>query len=129
MMNLIPKRFYFDDLFDDVIAPKKDMKCDIYEKEGIYYVEIDMPGFDKKDINVEIKNDYLTITAEKKEEEKDESKNYICKERIYGKYERSLYVGEIDADKITAEFKNGILKISVPKKEEIENKKVIEIND
>lgn len=128
-MTLLPKRFYFDDLFDDVINTKKDMRCDIYEKEGTYFIEMDMPGFDKNDIQIEIKNDYLTITAEKKEEEKDESKNYICKERNYGKYERSLYVGDIEADNIKAEFKNGILKIAVPKKEEVENKKIIEIND
>ena len=128
-MNLIPRKFYFDDLFNDVLTTKNNVKCDIYEKDNTYYTEMDMPGFDKKDIQIEMKNDYLTITAEKKEEENDESKNYICKERSYGKYERSLYVGDIDMDNIKAEFKNGILKIAVPKKEEVENKKVIEIND
>ncbi len=128
-MTLIPRKFYLDDFFNDMVPNKNNVKCDIYEKDNIYYIEMDMPGFDKNDIQIEMKNDYLTITAEKKEEENDENKNYICKERTYGKYERSLYIGDIDTENIKAEFKNGILKISVPKKEEVENKKVIEIND
>ena len=128
-MTLIPRKFYLDDFFNDMVPNKNNVKCDIYEKDNIYYIEMDMPGFDKNDIQIEMKNDYLTITAEKKEKENDENKNYICKERTYGKYERSLYIGDIDTENIKAEFKNGILKISVPKKEEVENKKVIEIND
>ena len=105
------------------------MKCDIYEKDGNYHIEMDVPGFSKEDISVEAKDGYLTISAEKKNEvnEEDEKKNYIRRERVYGKYERTFYVGDLDQDKIDAEFNNGCLKITVPKKEEVENKKVIEI--
>ena len=90
---------------------------------------MDVPGFSKEDISVEAKDGYLTISAEKNNEvnEEDEKKNYIRRERVYGKYERSFYVGDLDQDKIDAEFNNGCLKITVPKKEEVENKKVIEI--
>ena len=132
-MNLIPRNFLFDDDLEDffVTKPSKrgEMKCDIYEKDGNYHIEMDVPGFSKEDISVEAKDGYLTISAEKKNEvnEEDDKKNYIRRERVYGKYERTFYVGDLDQDKIDAEFNNGCLKITVPKKEEVENKKVIEI--
>ena len=135
--RLMPNKFYFDDLFDDFMFPSvKDnnfgkMKCDIYEKNGVYYLEMDIPGFDKKDVNIEIdENDYLTITAEKNSEdnEEDDKKNYIRQERSYGKYQRSFYLGDVDKDKIDASFENGILKVSMPKKEEVKSsKQTIEI--
>ena len=130
-MDLIPRKFYLDDIFDDFISSRKDqyMKCDIYEKEGEYHIEMDIPGFNKEDIAIEANDGYLTIKAEKSKDtnEKDDNKNYIRRERVYGKYERSFYLGDLDQDKIDAEFKNGMLKITVPKKEEISNKKMIEI--
>lgn len=130
-MNIMPRKFYLDDIFDEMMLPKKEqhMKCDIYEKDGNYHIEMDVPGFDKKDISIEANDGYLTITAEKnsEDEEKNESKNYIRRERVYGKVERSFYLGDLDQDKIDAEFKNGILNIVVPKKEETSNKKRIEI--
>lgn len=105
------------------------MKCDIYEKGGDYHIEMDIPGFNKDEISVETKDGYLKITAEKKTEnnEQDEEKNYIRRERTYGKYERSFYLGDLDEDKIDASFENGMLKLVVPKKEEKDTKKVIEI--
>ena len=134
--RLVPNKLYLDDVFDDFMFPtmKDDfgkMKCDIYEKDGAYHLEMDVPGFDKKDVQIEIDdNDYLTITAEKSSEnnEEDDDKNYIRKERNYGKYQRYFYVGGIDKDNIQANFENGILKISMPKKEEEKSsKKTIEI--
>lgn len=131
-MDLFPRKVYLDDIFDDFLATKKEsnMKCDIYEKEGNYHIEMDIPGFDKKDISIEVKDGYLTIAAIKNSEENEEDKerNYIRRERVYGRYERTFYVGDLDQDKINAEFKNGILKVVVPKKEDVNNKKVIEIN-
>ncbi len=127
-MSLIPRSYYLDDLFDDFFASNKNngMRCDIYEKDGNYHIEMDIPGFEKNDISVESHNGYLTISASKEEETKDEQKNYIRRERKYGKYERSFYLGDIEAKEIEAEFKDGLLKIIIPKKIE-ENKKVIEI--
>ena len=130
-MDLIPRKFYLDDIFDDFISSRKDqyMKCDIYVKDGNYHIEMDVPGFKKEDISIEASDGYLTIKAEKNSEnnEEDEEKNYIRRERSYGAYERSFYLGDLDQDKVEAEFKEGILKISVPKKEEVNNKKMIEI--
>lgn len=127
-MNLIPRKFYLDDIFDDFTISKSDnMRCDIYELGGDYHIEMDIPGFDKKDISIEAKNGYLTVTAEKNSENNEEEKNYIRRERSYGKYERSFYLGDLDSQNVDAEFKDGMLKITIPKKEEIEDKKVIEI--
>lgn len=130
-MDLIPKRFYLDDFFDEFITSKKElnMRCDIYEKGGDYHIEIDIPGFNKEDISIDIKDNYLTIKAEKNEElnDEDQEKIYIRRERNYGRYERSFYLSDLDQDNIEAEFKNGMLKIIVPKKEVIDNKKSIEI--
>ena len=130
-MDLMPRKFYLDDIFDDFISSRKEqnMKCDIYEKGGDYHIEMDIPGFNKDEISVETKDGYLTITAEKKTEnnEDDKEKNYIRRERTYGKYERSFYLGDLDENKIDASFENGMLKITVPKKEETASKKIIEI--
>ena len=130
-MDLMPRKFYLDDIFDDFISTRKEqpMKCDIYEKDGNYHIEMDIPGFQKDEISVETKDGYLTIKAEKNNEvnEEDEKKNYIRRERTYGKYERSFYLGDLDEDRIDAKFENGMLKLTVPKKEEVDTKKVIEI--
>lgn len=130
-MDLIPRKFYLDDIFDDFASSRREqaMKCDIYERNGDYHIEMDIPGFNKEDISVEANDGYLTIKAQKKSENNEESKDkkYIRRERVYGKYERSFYLGDLDQDKIDAEFKNGMLKIVVPKKEEVNTKKFIEI--
>ena len=64
-MSLIPRQYYLDDFFDDFVSHKETsmMKCDIYEKDGNFNIEIDVPGFNKEDINIECKDGYLTIDA------------------------------------------------------------------
>ncbi len=128
-MNLIPRKYYLDDFFDNflTVPEENNLKCDIYEKEGKYYIEMDIPGFDKKDIQVECNKGYLTIIAQKEQEEKEEEKKYIRRERVYGKYKREFYLGDIEMENINAEFKDGILKITVPRKEEVSSKTSIEI--
>lgn len=130
-MKMVPRRYYLDDIFDDFLSTRKEnnMKCDIYEKEGDYHIEMDIPGFKKEEISIEANDGYLTIKAEKNNEidEKDEDKNYIRRERSYGQIERSFYLGDLDQDNIEASFKDGMLKIKVPKKEILDNKKKIEI--
>lgn len=129
-MNLIPRKYFLgDDFFDDFFEPalKEQTKCDVYEKDGKYHFEIDAPGYNKEDISIECDNGYLTVSAETNKEENDEKKNYIRRERRYGKFSRSFYVGDIDADEISAEFNKGILKIVVPKVPEKSTKKQIEI--
>lgn len=131
-MSLLPGNFYLDDLFDDFApihrVPKMDfMKCDIYEKDGIVHIEMDAPGFDKKNINVDIEDGVLTIEASKTNETIDEEKNYYRKERVSGSFKRQFTVGNIDESEINALFNNGVLEISFPKEEKKESKKSIEI--
>ncbi len=129
-MNLIPRSFFFDDDFEDFFLTSRgrnDMKCDIYEKDGLYHIEMDIPGFDKEDINVESKDGYLTVKVKKTNEVNEENKNYIRKERSYGEYSRTFNLGDADADNVEAKFEKGILLITVPKKDESLTKKTIEI--
>ncbi len=126
IMRLPTRRFFNDEEWDDVFRPLWQaerrgmgelMKTDILEKDGNYQLEIDMPGFDKKDISITVDNGYLTVSAKKDEslEKKDEKKNYIRKERRYGECSRSFYVGNIDEKSINASYDKGILNISFPK--------------
>ncbi len=134
-MNLIPRRFDLEDFFDDffpserkIMTRNEDLKCDIYEKDGKYHLEMDIPGFEKDNINVECENGYLTITAAKEQTKDDSNKKYIRKERSYSKYQRSFYVGDINPDDIKADFKNGILNVVIPVLEKKDNKSKIQIN-
>ena len=125
-MNLVPKFIFEDDVFDDFMFQNikgnkfGNMKCDIYEKDGNICLEMDIPGFNKEDVNIEVdNNDYLIITAEKNSSNEDkEDKNYIRRERVYGKFQRSFYLDNVDKESIEATFENGILKINMSKKNE-----------
>ena len=125
-MKLMPRNYFLDDVFEDFNS-NNSMKCDVYEKDGAYNIEVDVPGFKKEDINIDVDNDYLTIRASKHFDETEKGKNYICRERRYGKFERSFYIGDLKTDDVEASFENGTLKIRVPKIEESKDKKRIEI--
>ena len=126
---MLPSRLFFDSLLDDYEDSrfKKSMKCDIFEKDGNYNVVMDIPGFKKEDINIECDNGVIKISCEKKEEENEEDdKKYIRKERVYEKCERSFNFGDIK-EEIEAEFTDGTLKLVIPKQEKVDTKKSIEI--
>ena len=125
----------FDDLFDDFPFrslenvdrklygkhASKEMLTDVKEHEDHYEVEIDLPGFKKEDIKVELHDGYLTITAAKglKEEEKNKAGKIVRQERYSGTMSRSFYVGEqMTAEDIKAKYEDGVLSLDVPKKEE-----------
>lgn len=127
-MSLLPGKFYLDDFAAMPRMPRMDiMKCDIYEKGGNVHIEMDVPGYDKDDIKIDVENGVLSIEAVKENEIEDEEKNYFRKERSYGSFKRQFTVGDIDEEKINAKFNNGVLKISFPKEEKKESKKFIEI--
>ena len=120
---MLPSRIFFDSLLDDYEDSrfKKSMKCDIFEKDGNYNVVMDIPGFKKEDINIECDNGVIKISCEKKEEENEEDdKKYIRKERVYEKCERSFNFGDIKEDEIEAEFTDGTLKLVIPKQEKVD---------
>ena len=113
---------------------KRMMLTDIKESDKGYELEMDLPGFKKDEITVDLENGYLTISAEKgldKDEQEKETGHYIRKERYAGACSRSFYVGkEVEKEDIKAEFKHGILTLFVPKKEAkpaVEQKKTIAI--
>ena len=123
----------FDDFFTDpfgmMVMPQRHdplygkhsknlMKTDVRETEDSYELDVDLPGFKKDEVNVELKNGYLTIQAAKglDKDETDKKGKYIRQERYAGSCSRSFYIGnEVDPAVVTAKFENGILQISVPK--------------
>ena len=139
MMNMLP-RIYRKSLFDDFFdAPFNTgsasglMKTDVKATDAGYELEIDVPGIDKENISVQLENGYVTVTAktEKKNDEGKENGHYIRRERFYGTYSRSFYVGEdVTEEDVKAKYENGTLKLFVPDKEKQpkpEDKKFIAI--
>ena len=116
---------------------KNVMNTDIKESESGYEMEIDLPGFTKDEVTVELNEGYLTISASKglnrdeAENEKEAKKgNYIRRERYTGACQRSFYIGDgITQEDIKASFKHGILKLDIPKKDakQVEAKRYIAI--
>ena len=109
------------------------MKTDIREDENSYLLEVDLPGYSKDDIKIDITDGYLTINAKVEKENNDEKKNYVRRERFTGEVSRSFYVGDdIKEDEVKANFKNGILTLEVPKlslEDKKKDKKYIEISE
>lgn len=130
---MLPSRkYYLDSIFDNFMDGTENfdvMKCDVYEKDGAYHIEADIPGFKKEEISVDCEDGYVTIQAENNAEnnQEDDTKKYIKRERFYGKTVRKFYVGDVDEEKIHAEFKDGMLELIVPKQEKLPSKKSIEI--
>ena len=93
-------------------------RTDITEKDGVYTLTAELPGFKKEDISIDIDKDCLTIAAERKDESEDEDKerNYVRRERFYGSYRRSFNVKGIDTEAINASYADGILTLTMPSK-------------
>ena len=120
-MKYSPRRYdLFEDMFDDFFPTTVSagiMRTDIHEKDGYYTLDIELPGYKKEDINMEIANGYLTIKAkhEVSNEEKDAKGNLVRSERSFGSCSRSFYVGSnIKACDIKARFEKGILVVTLP---------------
>ena len=137
---LLPRRRNEFDLFDEMFndpfftrGENKLMKTDIKEKGDKYLLEVDLPGYEKENIKIEIDDGYLTVHASmnKNVDESDKNSKYVHKERYVGECSRSFYVGEeINEEDIKASFKNGTLKIELPKKDQKkieDSKKYIDI--
>lgn len=96
-----------------------EFKTDIKDEGDRYTLEADLPGFDKKDIHLDINGDTLTVSAERhsEHEEKDKKGKYVRCERSYGSYSRSFDLSGVKSDEITAKYEDGVLKLNMPKKE------------
>ena len=93
------------------------MKTDVRETEDTYEVDIDLPGFKKDEIKVDLKDGYLTVSAAKglDKDENDKKGRYIRQERYAGACSRSFYVGAMEPEDVSAKYEDGILKLSMPK--------------
>ncbi len=138
-MMMIPRKRNEFDLFDDMFRmdpffERKEMnlmRTDIKEKGDNYIIEIDLPGYDKQDIEIEMEKGYLKVSAKTSKETDNSEDKYIHKERFYGECSRSFYVGEnLKEEDVKAAFKNGILTLTVPKEQpkKLEEKKYIQID-
>lgn len=119
----------FDDFMDGFAFPNIDkklygkhaanlMKTDVKEKDGTYEVDIDLPGFKKDEIQIQLENGYLTVSAAKgmDKEEKDKNGKYVRRERFSGNVRRSFYVGDkVQKEDIHPRYENGILSFAIPK--------------
>ena len=122
---------FFSDPFEMMAMPqgrsplygkhaKNMMKTDIRETESNYELDIDLPGFKKDEVHLELKDGYLSVEANKAldKDEKDDKGRYIRQERWSGSCSRSFFVGEnVKPEDVSAKFEDGILKIALPKEE------------
>lgn len=114
-------------------APQNIMHTDVKERENSYEIAMNLPGMKKENVQAELKDGYLTVSAstDTSNEEKDEDGKYIRRERYTGSCSRSFFVGEqITQEDIKARFEDGVLKIEVPKveaKPAVENRRYIAI--
>ena len=132
---LVPSIFcvvLFDNFFEDFARPARTtvryntpaatvMRTDVKETATGYELDIDLPGYKKENVQVELKDGCLTVAAktEQNKDEKDEKGKYIRRERYSGTCSRSFYVGEdIRQEDIHAKYESGVLKLSIPKAEE-----------
>ncbi|HLR81135.1 MAG TPA: Hsp20/alpha crystallin family protein [Bacillota bacterium] len=114
----------FNEVFNqDEVTPLSgrfnSFRTDVKETKKAYYIEAELPGFDKEDISIQVDDDYLTIRAKRDEEEEttDEDDKIIRQERRYGEFIRRFYVDDIDEDNIKAKLRRGVLRIKIPKED------------
>jgi len=117
--DLFPMRPDRDPLYGK--HTKNLMKTDVRETESTYELDIDLPGFKKDEVSVDLKDGYLSISATKglNRDEQDKQGRYIRQERYAGTCSRSFYVGEnLEPTDVSAKFEDGILRLSLPKREQ-----------
>lgn len=120
---------FFDDFFDGERKPMFNvMRADVKELENAYEIKVEVPGVKKEDIKMSLDNGYLNLETSMNNSSEEKSGHYIHKERYYGSFKRSFYVGENVAETdIKASLNDGVLNINVAKKENKPQKKFISI--
>jgi len=128
-----PLSDWIDDFFSDDFFPMRSLrhdtfKVDVKEENNAYLIEADMPGVKKDEVHLEFHDGYLSISIQKEEaKEEEENKQYVHRERRQCSMHRSLYLGDLDSDKIEASLKDGILTVKAPKAVQVETKRSIEV--
>jgi HSP20 family protein len=98
---------------------------DVSEDKENVYVSADLPGVEEKDVKLNLQDNILTLSGEKREEKETKEKNFHRIERSYGSFSRSITLPcQVAAEKATAKFKNGVLNVTLPKKEEAKAKEI-----
>ncbi|MDK2799624.1 MAG: hypothetical protein PWP27_2721 [Clostridiales bacterium] len=120
LMNSLFGKNFIEDFFnnDFFLSSTSGIRADIKENEKEYIVEAEVPGVEKEAIEVELRDNYLTISANHNEEINEERENYIRKERRSGRISRSFYVENVKNEDVKASYKNGILTVVLPKSKE-----------
>ena len=134
MLPMIFGENLFDDLFNDTFDRSlwntdktlygknagRIMKTDVHETEDSYELDVDLPGFKKEEINVELHDGYLTISATKsldKDETDQKARRVIRQERYSGTSQRTFYVGDVKPDEVKCKYESGVLSVEVPKRD------------
>ena len=134
MLPMMFSENLFDNLFNDAFGRNmwnadkelygknaaRVMKTDVHETEDSYELAIDLPGFKKDEIGIELKDGYLTVTASKgldKEEEDKKTRRVIRQERFTGTSQRTFYVGDVKPEEVKCRYESGVLMVEVPKKD------------
>ena len=134
MLPMMFSENLFDDLFNDAFSrsvwntdkalygknASRVMKTDVHETEDSYELDVDLPGFKKEEINVELHDGYLTISATKsldKDETDQKARRVIRQERYSGTSQRTFYVGDVKPDEVKCKYESGVLSVEVPKRD------------
>lgn len=111
---------YFDNmersLWNDMESAFSDFRMDIRDEGDHYLLEAELPGFEKKDIRLDVEGDTLTIRAERDQKEEVKKHHYLHQERCYGCYARSVDLSNVKAEEIKAAYQNGVLTLTLPKR-------------
>lgn len=130
-MEELERAFFSDPFGRFFTAPTiAEFKTDVTDEGDHYLLEADLPGFEKKDIRLDVCGNTLTIQAERrsKVEEKDKKDKIVRMERSYGSYSRNFDISGVEADQIKARYDNGVLRLTLPKKEKrMPDKRQLEI--
>ena len=116
--DFVEKFFYGWPKYNEEVGTSWAPRTDVREREKDFLIDVELPGIEKKDIKVEVKNDVLTISGERNDEHEVSEKGYRNVERHYGKFERSFTLPDtVKAENITAAYKNGVMTLTLPKTE------------
>ncbi len=106
-----------------------DFRIDISEREDLYVLEADLPGFSKEDIHIDLEGNYMTVRAERTAPKTDEANEgrYLRSERVFGTVERTFELSGVDTEGLQASYENGVLSVKMPKKAVNSKKKTLSI--
>ena len=119
----------FPGVFDsDAAEGARSLRVDIFDDGNNFVLSAELPGISREDLDIDVKDNRLTIKGEKKLENKTEKEGYLRVERSYGAFERSFFLDDnIDRENIKADYKDGVLHLTLPRKQDEPSKK-IEVN-